>query len=233
MALTLSAEGFLTALQLADSAFPTGMFAHSHGLEGMLQQGWVAGPGGIQAFLEAQCRWSLLPADGVAIMQTHRYASVGELHTVAAIDRLLQAMRGPSELRTASTQVGRRLLAEACNLTDDPLVAAYRRAVLAGDVPGSSAVAMGVACSALNVPAAVAALAAVHSYLLCEVGAAMRLMSLAHTQAQAIRHALQPLVAAEIERLANTPWQDMTTFTTELDLASMAHEQADLRMFAS
>ena len=127
----------------------------------------------------------------------------------------------------------RRLLAEACNLTTDPLLAAYRRAVLAGEVPGSSAVAFGVACAALDVPAPAAALAAVHSYLQCEVGAAMRLMSLTHVQAQAIRHALQPLVAAEIERLANTPWQQMTTFTPELDIAAMAHEQADLRMFAS
>jgi urease accessory protein len=39
--------------QVVDSAFPTGVFAHSWGLEAAWQQGEVEGIGALQQFLEA------------------------------------------------------------------------------------------------------------------------------------------------------------------------------------
>lgn len=42
---------FWRILQLADSAFPSGGFAHSGGLEAALQQGEIAGPDGFRRFL--------------------------------------------------------------------------------------------------------------------------------------------------------------------------------------
>ena len=41
------------AWQVVDSAFPTGVFAHSWGLEAAWQQGEVEGIGALQRFLEA------------------------------------------------------------------------------------------------------------------------------------------------------------------------------------
>ena len=42
----------LLVLQLADSAFPTGGFAHSAGLEAAAQLGEIEGPAGLRAFAE-------------------------------------------------------------------------------------------------------------------------------------------------------------------------------------
>ena len=41
----------LLLLQLADSAFPTGGFAHSSGLEAAAQLGEIKGPSGLERFL--------------------------------------------------------------------------------------------------------------------------------------------------------------------------------------
>jgi urease accessory protein len=77
---------FLTALQLADSFFPTGMFAHSHGLESMVARGLVRSRVDVGAFLSTVLQCSLIPADGVALYNAHDATSRRQLAAVAAID---------------------------------------------------------------------------------------------------------------------------------------------------
>jgi len=71
--------GFLSALQLADSFFPTGMYAHSQGLEGMVRRGLVSYCGGGEEFLRNQFSWSVLPSDGVALLNAHRAAARADM----------------------------------------------------------------------------------------------------------------------------------------------------------
>ena len=229
----MNPAAILTALQLADSAFPTGMFSHSHGLEGMVRRGWVQTAADVEEFLGNQCVWSLLPADGVALVHAHRCTLAGDVATIAAIDRRLHAMRLPLELRNASTQVGNRLLAETADFGPDETLAEYRLLVKRGGAPGSAAVSFGVACAALGVPAETALLASVHSYVSSELGAALRLLPLSHRDTQAMLRRLQVLVVEALPDLMRRDWCDMTSFTPQLDVAALLHETDDLRMFAS
>src|SRR3954447_20940697 len=123
---------FLAALQLADSAFPTGAYAHSQGLEGMVRRGLVRDAAGVAEFLAQSLAWSLIPADGVALLNAHRAAASGEQETLIAIDDALHALKLAAELRAASRQVGRRLLAETAAFVADGAHGRYRAAVVAG-----------------------------------------------------------------------------------------------------
>ena len=42
--------------QIIDSAFPTGAFAHSYGLEAAWQHGEIGGPAQLKAFMHRCCR---------------------------------------------------------------------------------------------------------------------------------------------------------------------------------
>src|SRR2546428_7769823 len=95
---------FLSLLQLSDSAFPVGMYAHSHGLEGMVREGLIRSAEDVESLLRNQLLHSVLPSDGAALVQAHGAI----LSRVLEIDRLLFAMKLPAELRAASCQVGRR-----------------------------------------------------------------------------------------------------------------------------
>ena len=53
---------FLAALQLSDSFFPTGMYAHSHGLEPMVSRRLVRTADDVEEFLAGQLIGSLLPS---------------------------------------------------------------------------------------------------------------------------------------------------------------------------
>ena len=101
-----SGRRFLTALQLADSFFPSGMYAHSHGLESMVSRRWVSDANGVATYLRNLLRWSIMPADGVALLNAHAAARDADLDAITEIDRHLYAMKLPEELRQASCHAG-------------------------------------------------------------------------------------------------------------------------------
>ncbi len=229
---------FLSALQLADSFFPTGMYAHSHGLEGMVRRGLVGAATEVEELLACQLAWSVLPSDGVALLNAYRVLQgKDDLATVLEIDRLLWAMKLPTELRAAAGQHGRRLLQETAHLVSHPMHARYLASVNAKEAPGCGAVVLGVVSYCLDIPAEWALLAYCHSYSVGVLSAGMKLLPMSHRHVQDILHRLQPLVLELTQEIGARPWQEMTSFTPELDIASMVHEggqgAGDLRMFAS
>ena len=235
---------FLAALQLADSFFPIGTYAHSQGLEGMVRRGWVRTAGDVEELLANQLAWSVLPADGVALLNAHRAAGQGDLAALLDIDRHLYSLKLPAELRAASCQHGRRLLQETAAFSrhslSHPMHAGFLARVESKDTPGTGAVAMGVVSRCLDIPEQWGLLAFCHSYLVGVLSAGLRMLPMTHRQVQDILHRLRPLVLELAGEVGSRSWQDMTSFTPELDIASMTHEGTheghesdDLRMFAS
>ncbi len=228
---------FLAALQLADSFFPSGAYAHSQGLEGMVTRGWVRNANDLGKYLHNLLVWSILPCDGVALLNGHLAARDGDLATLADIDRHLHTMKLPEELRQASCHAGRRILDETaplvCGRAGSAVHGEFRQLVLQRSTPGTGAVALGVASYAAGVEAETALLIFCHSFAVGVLGAAQRLLPITHSEAQRILHSLQGPVAGSAHDLRVRDWREMTSFTPQADIASMLHEHDDVRMFAS
>ena len=246
-------RGFMYALQLADSFFPTGMYAHSHGLEGMVSRRWVQTASDVRELLRNQLAWALIPADGVALVNAHSVSSQGDLAALMEIDRMLHATKLAPELRGASRQAGRRILQETQAILSESTVdtsesqrahsgsglastdfyARYWEQVDGGETPGTGAVALGATASVLGIPKESALLMFCHSHAVSVLGAAMRLLPITHSQAQQVLHSLHDTIIDLGTEAMQRPWQEMAAFTPALDLASMLHETDDLRLFAS
>ena len=228
---------FLTALQLADSFFPTGLFAHSQGLEGMVAHGAVRTAADVHQFLENLLTWSVLPCDGVALLNAHLMAGRDDLATVTTIDGHLHAMKLPAELRTASRHAGRRILDEFGGLaTPEPhptLFEEYRSLVARRETPGTGAVALGITAWAAGIAAETALLMFCHSFAVGVLGAAQRLLPFTHSQAQQILYCLHIVIDEQLDRCSGRSWQEISAFTPALDIASMLHETDEVRLFAS
>jgi urease accessory protein len=185
--------------------------------------------------IENQLTWTVLPSDGVALLNAHRLAQVEEdnLDEIARIDWRLHAMKLPRELRVASALIGRRLLAETAGFGGGRRRVAYAARVGSGSAPGLSPIALALVAVDLDISEEIAFGTLAHSYVVSVLGAALRLLPVSHRDCQAILHTVQRRIAGLFEQLANRHWHDMSAFSPELDLAAIGHAADDVRMFAS
>jgi urease accessory protein len=223
---------FLSALQLSDTFFPTGLYTLSHGFEAFVQAG-LAAKSNLEELLRDYLESVLGPADGVGLSHAHRAIEGGDLGRLLEVDRRLGALKLVREAREASRRVGRRILATAVTLTPNRLLAEYRAAADGGAAPGNAAVALGAVAAALGIPRRDAVLIELYTFTTSILGAAMRLIRLDHEEAQVILGRLKPLMVRVSEENMDKALEEMRSFAPLIDIMGMAHERATIRMFIS
>ena len=223
---------FLSALQLADTFFPTGLYTLSHGFEAFVQAGLVS-KAEVEPLLRDYLESVLGPADGVALCHAHRATEARDLERLLATDRRLFAMKLVREARESSRRVGRRILATGVKLRPDSLLKDYRAVVDAGTCPGTSAVALGAVAATLGIPRREAMLIELYTFATSVLGAAMRLIRLDHEEAQLTLARLKPLMVRVVQENMDKGLQEMRAFAPLIDIMGMAHERASIRLFIS
>jgi urease accessory protein len=225
-------EEFLSALQLSDTLFPTGLYTLSHGFEAFVQAG-LASKADVEALLRDYLEQVVGPADGVALSHAHRAAEAQNLGRLLEIDRRLFAMKLVREARESSPRVGKRILATAVKLNPTSLLKDYRTAVDAGGCPGNAAVALGAVAATLGIARKEAMLIELYTFTASLLGAAMRLIRLDHEEAQLILARLRPLMVRVVQENIDKCLEEMRAFAPLIDIMGMAHERAPIRLFIS
>jgi urease accessory protein len=226
-------EHFLSLLQFADGLFPAGAYAHSFGLETLVQCGEVRDASGVEAYLHAYLEGSAGPTDAVAALCAQRAAAREDLAACLALDETLDAMKAAKELREASRQMGRQTLRVATNLSCDPLLAEFSRAVEEMVTPGHHAVALGMIGSVMRWDVLETAGAYLYSASAALVGAALRLLPLGQLTGQRILWNARPLIAKLAEDAQQKNQDDMRSFAPAIEIAGMRHAFLEARLFRS
>ena len=230
--------GLLAVLQLSDSAFPTGRYTLSHGLEAFAQNELVETPCAPEALAELLgdgIRFAVAPSDGVALACAHRAVDADgsvDVDLVVRADRRLAAVKLAREAREASSRCGRALLAAA------PAVAGvsasgYAELIDRGHVPGNHAIVLGLLDGLLGVPRLQAVAAELYAFCAGWAGAAVRLGLSDHLTAQLLLRWVRPVLAEAAERAATGDVAQISACAPLPEVMSMRHEQAELRLFAS
>src|SRR6266481_4104644 len=106
----------LSLLHFADSALPTGGYAHSFGLERYCQAGLVRDRHGLERFLLTQLEGATGPCDATAAAGALRALARGDVRACQRLDEELEAMKVVREFREGSRQMGRQTLRVAASL---------------------------------------------------------------------------------------------------------------------
>ncbi|WP_406054408.1 urease accessory protein UreF [Kribbella sp. NBC_00889] len=231
--------GVLSVLQLSDSAFPSGRYTLSYGLETLAQSGRLtipSDPAVLSALLRDHVRLSVGPSEGVGLACAHR-ATTGpdslDLDRVSRADERLTAVKLSREARETSTRTGRALLRVATSTFGTGALALYAREVAARRSPGNHAVVLGVLSASLGVPRLESVAGELFAFAAGWVAAAVRLAVTEHGTAQAVLHDVRPDLAAAARDAVDKDVSDLTSCTPLLDVMAMRHEETELRLFAS
>jgi urease accessory protein len=213
----------LAAIRFADSAFPTGGFAFSSGLEGSYRDGLVRDEADVAAYAAEQLvgRWHQCDR----VLLRHTWAQPDPL----TADTLAEAVGTMSVLREASRRAGAATLATFAAVGTGSEVADYRARVLGGAAPGHLPVAQAVCLRAAGLRLETAETVAAWQVLSGITGAALRLGICGHLGAQRVLTDLNPLL---LDVLRREPPAQPAAFTAFADIAAQRRGDG-VRLFAS
>ncbi|HJD82628.1 urease accessory UreF family protein [Kitasatospora aureofaciens] len=225
-------DALLVSLQLTDSAFPSGFYTLSHGLEGYAQAKAVT-PDTVPELLADLLRHSVGPSDATALALAHRAASEGDWELLVEIDQRLHATKLNRELRLAATRTGRQLLDVARESVGGEPLERYAELVADKRAPGCQAVAAGVAYASAAVPVEQAVASDLFAFCTSFVGAALRLRLTDHRRAQVVLRAAAPVIREVVAAALVRESADLGGCVPIADAMSGRHERAEARLFAS
>jgi urease accessory protein len=211
----VSIDPVLWLLQANDSQYPSGAYAHSYGLEELVEAGVVTDAAGLERFLETQILPALLTFELPYFAEAHAAAGKSDTARLLELDAELDAWRLPAETRDASRRIGSRRLELLRQLAPSPLVERHHAAC-----PFSHHLVVTHAARAF-------AFQTVSGF----ATASMKLMRLGQSACQAVVRRSLDRLGAELDAALSRPPDGW--FNPLLEIASLRHARADARLFIS
>lgn len=213
----------LRLLQLFDSQFPVGTFAHSGGLETYAQQG--ASVPELRSLLTNQIALGWGCGELAAACLAWHAAARSSANDLDQIAARVGALKVVPAVRDASIRLGTRTLTLLRRL--------YPRMAALDPKPPHHAVVVGAAARLLDLPLRELLLAQGQSLLTGALAAATRCMPISPAQAQALMVDLQPRLATAVERAIADPDEALFTCTPALDIRCDQQGRLHTRLFQS
>ena len=226
----MNAVSFLSALQLADSALPSGRFAHSAGLEALVGESGPPSENDLSEFVASHVCDAVAPLDGVVVAHAARARS---LEALLSLDVCVGARKLTPGARLASTRCGRQLARTTDVLTDDALANELADAVRQRATGGHLAVVEGTLARAVGLNAEEAVLVALRGAASSALSAALRLGAISAHSAQRLLYQLHPSIVRACERALETSLADLHSSAPELEVLALAHPRGDARSFTT
>jgi urease accessory protein len=218
----------LTILQHADSAFPSGSFAFSNGIEGLSALNAALDRRGLQTVVMSFLRHRWATSDRVAVALAYR--ANGAFDKIAGVDCAVEAATLAEPLRTGSKRNGNALLAAHVRL-GTPRAGELRSLIEDGVAYGHLSVVQGFVWGARGMSEAAAVAVSGYSTAAGLIAAAVRLGCIGAVEAQSV-------LAAALATLAELsapigPTAEIESFMPWVDVAASRHARMHLRLFAS
>ncbi len=222
-------------LQAGDSYYPTGAYAHSFGLEGLVQLGVVKDADTLRTF----ARSSVLPAlrQLELPLAAHAWRALDphgpDWDRVSELCTLTHVLKSAREPRLAAENIGRQRAELVNKLQVHPLSAEYLERSAVAAWPHSTAVSAALEGRIHGAPLVAVLTGLTYASLSGHIAAAMKLIRFGQNAAQSLLTELLAEAPAVIAHAAEVPLEEIGWFNPWLDVACARHETSDFRLFIS
>ena len=226
--------GQISALQLSDSFFPTGMYTTSNGLEALFykNQRKQSNPNELLEMIKVYLACQIGPADCTALGNSYDCAQRQDLGALIEIDRMIFSMKLVREIRDASARSGSQLIRCLVSfITSNNILSKFNDAIRDGRATGVFPVAFAIASNVLDISKNTAGLMMLYSFTVSMVGAALRLGMLQHYDGQRVIHEIKPEISKIVESCIERPLTSMWQFAPGIDILQIKHERMNSKMF--
>jgi urease accessory protein len=220
-------------LQAGDSFYPTGSYAHSFGLEGLVQAGVVHDRATLKQFFQLSTLPALRQAE--LPLAAHAWSALGksDWKQVDELCRLSSALKTAREARMAADNIGRQRTELMATMRQHPLAIEFVRRAKEQSWPHSPAVAAALEGRVMGAPLPAVLAGVYYATVASLLSAAMKLLRLGQNASQSLLTETLAAAPAIIAAAEKVPREDIGWFNPWLDIAAARHETADARMFIS
>lgn len=226
------ADGLVSVLHTiwqADGSFPSGSFAFSYGIEGVVAIRETMDAADLAQLTETVLcqRWATF--DQIALVQACR--AQGDLIAIVELDHAVEAAMFGDSLRAGSRRNGGAFIAAHARI-GTPAAILYRDAVRSRTTPGHIAVMQGAVWQALGMDERHCRIAAGYAVASGAIAAAVRLNAIGALDGQRMLRAMLPLID-DLSALPIATDAQLSGFLPFMDIAAARHTRADLRLFSN
>lgn len=213
--------------QLGDSAFPSGSFAHSGGLESLFQFGELRGREQLAEFLQtalANAARSSMPFAGAAFDGAESFER---------IDTLCDAFLSNHVANRSSRAQGRAFLASCERVFENREVTMLRNEIMDLQLPGHLAPAFGRVCRAAGLERMAALRLWLFQQLRSWISSAVRLGIVGPIEAQRLQFRFSAEAEVRLAECAGLPMSACAQTSPLIDLFQGMHDRLGSRLFQS
>lgn len=211
----------LNILQLSDSMFPIGSFAHSFGLETLISDGRVT-KDNFKEYLGSMLKNQVGPCDMVFMLAANK-----NLNQAEELSKRYACYKVVPPFYKASLTMGKRLLSVGEKLTGNTYLKSLNEKQILHPI------AFGTVTNVMDIPASYASNAFLYNWAASTTSAAIRLIPLGHDSAQKILHEIKETISEVYEKNKDKSIEDAWQFTPETEIAGLEHEKLYTKLFLS
>jgi urease accessory protein len=218
-------------LQVSDSAFPTGGYAHSYAFEQIVRFGLVHDAETMAHYLE-QHLWPMLIHFELPVVRFAQEAALNDDEDdLMALDACVDATKTARELREASRATGRRRLQAFCDTGMSPILIRFAQAAEEGRDHAHHTVVYGIGLAALPQQALLTSWAFQSLSAVCL--SAPKLIRIGQNAAQRVLTTSLSRMEERVALSLAVTREELGWFDPLVEIASMQHEIAYERLFIS
>lgn len=225
---------FLHLIQINDSAFPTGAYAHSFGMETYIQENVIRNDKDLKEFCDMYLRQNLASTDAIFVKEAYNLAKNDDKEGLIHLEKLCNGIKLAPETREGSAMMGRQFLQTIYPLHDDHALLTYwYQKFKRKEIRGHHSVAYGIYCAIIGADLQKSIEAFLYSSVTALVQNAIRSVPLGQQSGVRTVYQLLPVMKETTKSVMNKDLDDLDNNTVALEMASMKHEYLFSRLFIS